>query len=145
MLPFLRNFDKDPNVKKDPGRKTKLLAEKEGALALFVRAGMEYLKNGLQAPASVISSRDQYREDMDLTAEWLEACCEVGSGYSEPMSRLWTSWEMFAKNRGTLNYIKSATVLGRRLDQKFPAKKGTGGIRVRVGLRLKADFPGENP
>lgn len=144
-MPFLRNFESDPTVKKDAGRREKLMAEREGILAMFVRGGLEYARLGLALPDSIRASRDQYREDMDLLAEWLEVCCEVGEDFKEQSTRLWTSWEQFAKNRGLQHFIKSSAALGRRMEQKFPAKKGTGGSRYRMGLRLKADFPGENP
>ena len=39
-----------------------------------------------------------------------------------PMKLLWDSWEMFARGRGLITYIRSSTALGRRLDVRFPQK-----------------------
>lgn len=140
LLPFERNFDKDPNVVKDPKREEKLEAEKEGVLALLVRYAMRYQNDGLVQPAKVKAARESYRSNMDLLAEWLEECCEIGDGLEEPTQRLWVSWENWAKNRGLLRYVSSSLQLSRRLDSRFPAKKGGKGLRLRLGLRLKDDF-----
>lgn len=140
LLPFERNFDKDPNVVKDPKREEKLEAEKEGVLALLVRYAMRYQAEGLVQPAKVRAARDSYRSNMDLLAEWLEECCDLGDGFEEPVQRLWVSWENWAKNRGLLKYVSSSLQLSRRLDSRFAAKKGGKGLRLRLGIRLKDDF-----
>lgn len=55
------------------------------------------------------------------------------------MRNLWLSWETFAKSRGLLNYIRSSTALGRRLDSRFAQTRLNGGVRARIGIRLKAE------
>ena len=76
---------------------------------------------------------------MDLLAEWLDECREVGDGYFTENSELWASWYEFAKNRGLLTYVKNSTSLGRRLDSRFAAYK-LRGKRGRKGLRIRDDF-----
>jgi P4 family phage/plasmid primase-like protien len=139
MLPFERNFETDKVRVKDGKRAEKLLAELPGILNLIVRAGLKYRAEGLMPPGKVLAARDSYRAQMDLLAEWLDECCEVGEGHVCEVRNLWLSWETFAKSRGLLNYIRSSTALGRRLDSRFAAKKATGGVRVRLGLRLRAE------
>lgn len=140
LMPFERNFENDPTVAKDPKREEKLLAELPGVLALCVRAALAYQKDGLVAPGSVKAARESYRTQMDLLGEWLEDCCEVGPGLEEESNKLWTSWEQFAKGRGILNYVKSSVALGRRLEARFPAARGTAGVRKRSGIRLRAEI-----
>lgn len=137
MLPFERNFENDPTVPKDQKRGEKLRAEMPGILALIVRASLRYQQVGLALPPKVLAARDAYRSQMDLLAEWLDECCEVQPDAVSTMKDLWMSWEQFAKSRGLLNYIRSSTALGRRLDARFPARKGTGGVRVRLGIGVK--------
>jgi P4 family phage/plasmid primase-like protien len=137
LLPFERNFENDPNIPKDKGRREKLREEMPGILALLVRAALKYQVEGLEPPAKVKAARDAYRSQMDLLAEWLDVHCEISPGASARMSDLWDSWAMFASRNGTLPYIKSSTALGRRLDTRFPSRKGTGGVRERVGVALK--------
>ena len=106
MLPFERNFENDPTVKKDGKRKEKLAAEMPGILALIIRAALRYQREGVVPPKRVLAARDSYRSQMDLLAEWLDECCELDSGASTAMSDLWQSWEQFARIRGLFLYIK---------------------------------------
>jgi putative DNA primase/helicase len=140
LLPFTRNFEADPTVAKDPRREEKLTAELPGVLAWMVRGALAYQQKGLVQPRSVAAARDSYRAQMDLLAEWLEDCCEIAPGLQEESNRLWLSWEQFAKNRGIIQYVKSSVALGRRLDMRFPAAKGSRGVRIRKGLRVRAPF-----
>ena len=138
MLPFERNFENDPTIPKDGKREEKLMAELPGILTLIVQAALRYQRVGLTLPPKVLAARDSYRSQMDLLAEWLDECCEVETGATVTAKELWDSWEMFARGRGLLNYIRSSTALGRRLDAKFPAQRGSGGVRIRSGLRIKS-------
>lgn len=144
-VPFLRNFDKDPTVTKDTGRAEKLKAEAEGILAWCVRGAVAYQAEGLNPPAAVRQARDDYKGDMDLLAEWLDECCEVGLANVDSSANLWASWEAFAKARGELRFIASSKALGRRLQSRgFESVKNTHGLRGRglLGLRAvgSADF-----
>lgn len=137
LLPFERNFDKDLVVPKDPKHKERVALELPGILALIVRASLRYQQDGLTMPPKVLAARDTYRAQMDLLAEWLDEHCEIDESAFATSKELWESWEMFARSRGLLTYIRSSTALGRRLDSRFEAVKGTGGVRLRRGLRIK--------
>jgi P4 family phage/plasmid primase-like protien len=140
-VPFTRNFDHDLTLTKDPDRASKLAAEAQGILAWCVRGALAYQKVGLQAPAAVRKARDDYKSDMDLLAEWIDECCEVGPGFVESNARLWASWEAFAKARGELRFIASAKSLGRRLQAKgMEPVMNTYGLRGRglLGIRVRA-------
>lgn len=137
LLPFLRNFDEEPNVK-DENLKQKLKGEMEGVLSWIVEGAQAYLAQGLAQPPAVRAARDQYRSQMDLLSEWMDECCITGPECSESIKNLWLSWESWAKERGMLLYIKSSIALGRRLDQRFPAgRDSSGASRVRQGIALK--------
>lgn len=137
-VPFERNFSADPNITPDPKMRDKVRAEAPGILAVLVQAALRYRREGLVRPEGVRASKAAYRDQMDLLSEWLDECCDVTPQGETPMSQLWQSWERFAKNRGMLGYIRSSTALGRRLESRFPARKGTGGLRMRVGVVLKS-------
>lgn len=136
-VPFTRNFDQDLTLQKDPERADKLAAEAKGILAWCVRGALAYQAQGLKAPGKVGTAKDDYKQDMDLLAEWLDECCEVDANVSDTSARLWASWEAFAKARGELQFIRSARALGRRLSARFSARKGTGGAREVLGLRVR--------
>ncbi|NKD82357.1 phage/plasmid primase, P4 family [Haematospirillum jordaniae] len=138
-VPFTRNFDQDLTLTKDPDRAEKLEAEAAGILAWCVRGALAYQRDGLRSPEQVRQARDDYKSDMDLLAEWLDECCELGPNLVESNARLWASWEAFAKGRGELRFIASAKSLGRRLGSKgFSAIRDTAGLRGKgwIGLRV---------
>ncbi len=139
-VPFTRNFDQDLTLVKDPARADKLAAEAQGILAWCVRGAIAYQKHGLKPPAAVRKAREDYKSDMDLLAEWLDECCELGPQHVETNARLWTSWEAFAKARGELRFISTSKALGRRLTAKgLEPVRSSGGIRGRglVGICVK--------
>jgi P4 family phage/plasmid primase-like protien len=137
LLPFLRNFDDEPNVK-DENLKQKLKAEMEGVLTWIVEGAQAYLAQGLAQPSAVRAARDQYRSQMDLLSEWMSECCITGPDCGESIKNLWLSWESWARERGMLRYITSSVALGRRLDQRFPASRDSSGtVRIRRGIALK--------
>ncbi|MBS0323593.1 MAG: DNA primase, partial [Proteobacteria bacterium] len=87
------------------------------------------------------AAREDYKNDMDLLAEWLDECCDVGPTLVESNARLWASWEGFAKARGELRFIASAKSLGRRLQSKGMRQvKDEAGLRGRglLGIKVKA-------
>lgn len=138
-VPFTRNFDQDLTLTKDPDRAEKLAAEAQGILAWCVRGALAYQKDGLQPPAAVRKARDDYKSDMDLLGEWLDECCEIGPNFAESNSRLWASWEAFAKARGELRLVPTLRQLNRRLDARgTTAIKNAHGIRGRgrLGIRV---------
>lgn len=139
LIPFTRNFEHDTSVVKDEKRAEKLLEELPGVLWWIVEGALAYQRDGLRPPASVKAARDEYRTQMDLLAEWLEECCDVGPAFEEQAAHLWESWEEFARRRGIFNYVRSSVALGRRLDARFTSFKGAKGVRMRRGLRIKTD------
>ena len=137
LIPFTRNFDSDPNVKKDVYRNAKLEAEAEGILAWAVQGALAYQRDGLKTNGTVTHARDEYKKQMDILAEWLDTQCVFGDGLMEGSTELWNSWREYANSRGLLRYVSTSISLGRKLDSRFPAGKATGGKRVRFGLCLK--------
>lgn len=138
-VPFTRNFDNDLTVIKDPEREDKLAAEAEGILAWCVRGALAYQKLGLRSPAAVRQAREDYKSDMDLLAEWIDECCEVGPKLVASNAQLWASWEAFAKARGELKFISTSKALGRRLVSKgLSPVMNNYGVRGRgfIGIRV---------
>lgn len=136
LLPFTRNFDNDLTVQKDPEREAKLMAELPGILNWIVKGALAYRKQGLAQIGAVKAARDEYRQDMDLLAEWLEECCEIRDDGWAGTTALWVSWEEWARARGEIRFISNSRSLGRRLGSRFTALK-KGGTRGFAGLSLK--------
>ena len=142
-IPFERNFDKDPDVVKDKDRGEKLANEKEGILAWCVHGALEYQRMGLGIPAKVQEARDEYKADMDLLADWINDCCEIGPKNWAGSTEIWKSWEQYASERGELRYIPNARSLGKRLSSRgFNSFKNAHGYRGRGfnGIAVKSMF-----
>jgi phage/plasmid-associated DNA primase len=89
----------------------------------------------------VRQARESYKGDMDVLAEWMEACCEVGPDFAETNTALWNSWETWARlSGGKLRLVSSRDALGRRLEAKgFASVRDMAGMRGRgrLGLRVR--------
>lgn len=141
LTPFERNFDKDLTIKKELGRKARVAAERVGILSLLVKAALRYQQMGLAAPPKVDDARKEYRSDMDLLSEWIDERCDISDPSATcEMRVLWLSWESYAKELGLINYIKTVSLLSRRLESRFKSAKLPGGARVKRGIKLKTDL-----
>lgn len=146
LVPFTRNFDRDPDIVKDPGRAQRIAAELAGVLAWCVRGALAYQQHGLKPPKTVAAARDAYKADMDLLSDWLSECCELGPAHTEASEELWLSWKHFAERRGELRFIANSRALARRLVARgfsqvknlgpLRAQRGFAGIRVAVEREL---------
>ncbi|MDN7916588.1 phage/plasmid primase, P4 family [Burkholderia gladioli] len=149
LVPFTRNFDTDPDVKKDPQRAERIGAELAGVLAWCVRGALAYQQHGLRPTASIAAARDSYRADMDLLGDWLAECCETGPAHAATSEELWSSWKHFAERRGELRFISNSRTLGRRLAARgFLPVRDSNGIRGRgfAGIRaaVEREFTGDD-
>ncbi|WP_082710138.1 MULTISPECIES: phage/plasmid primase, P4 family [Burkholderia] len=142
LVPFTRNFDTDQDVKKDTSRAERIAAELPGVLAWCVRGALAYRRLGLKPTKSIAAARDSYKADMDLLADWIEECCNVGDSYAASNEELWVSWRHFAERRGELRFISNSRALGRRLSARgFLQIQHTMGVRGRgfAGIRVVAE------
>nr|WP_244109046.1 phage/plasmid primase, P4 family [Burkholderia anthina] len=149
LVPFTRNFDRDPDVVKDPARAERIAAELAGVLAWCVRGALAYQRQGLKPPKSVAAARDAYKADMDLLGEWMDERCRVDNGGAASNEDLWRSWRAFAEQRGELRFIANSRALARRLGARgFLQVKDTHGIRGRgfagICVNDEVDFEGSD-
>ena len=141
LVPFTRNYDDDPTIKKDVNRPAKLLKELSGILRWIVEGALAYQKVGLKPPKSVVQAKAEYRDDMDLLAEWINSCCIVSFNHETTIEDLFQSWRGYAERNGCLRLIPSKNHLSRRLDSRFSkARVGAKQLKGFVGIGLKSDF-----
>ncbi|MBJ9686813.1 PriCT-2 domain-containing protein [Burkholderia vietnamiensis] len=149
LVPFTRNFDRDPDIVKDPGRAQRIAAELAGVLVWCVRGALAYQQHGLKPPKTVAAARDAYKADMDLLGEWMDERCKVDHGAAASNEDLWRSWRAFAEQRGELRFIANSRALARRLGARgFLQVKDAHGIRGRgfagICVNDEADFDGSD-
>jgi putative DNA primase/helicase len=127
-------------AKPDPELEQKLMAEAAGILRWMIEGCLDWQKNGLMRPQSVIDATSTYFEDEDLMKQWLQEECDVEPGNThkwETVAKLYESWSAYCRGRGEQpETIKSFG--GRMTKLGFERRRiGNAGVRGFAGLRLK--------
>lgn len=141
LVPFTRNYDADPEIKKDVNRSAKLLKELPGILHWIVQGALDYQQNGLNPPLGVVAAKEEYREEMDLLKDWMDSCCLFDVNMETTSEELFQSWKGYAERNGVLRLLPSKNHLSRKLDGRFK-KQNIGKRKVKgfVGIGLRSDF-----
>jgi P4 family phage/plasmid primase-like protien len=134
LVPFTVTI---PEERRDKKLLQKLKAEASGILAWAVRGCLAWQRDGLGTPEEVVAATAEYREEMDTLSQFIEECCEVGDALKVNAGALYEAYKDWCNKSG--EYVTSQRVFGERLTERgFAPDKGTGGTRIRLGLRLNA-------
>lgn len=130
---------------KDVNLGDKLKVEGPAVLQWMIEGCLDWQKNGLLKPDSVLAATAEYFEDQDVFKHWLdEECdCEPGNEFKmESASTLFKSWSEFAKSRGD-QPGSSRTFKDHITRHGIQTKRTKAGIQY-LGIRLKpkANFDG---
>ena len=129
-----------PEDKRDRRLIEKLRTELPGILAWAVRGCLEWQHSGLRTPDRVINATREYRDDMDLLAQFIQERCIV-----DPAAQVWAS-ELYAEYKHWCEecglHAVSHKRLGREIGQRFKKGPSTKGRVVYKGLKLAES--GEN-
>ena len=119
----------------------KLQAEWPGILRWAIDGCLDWQRNGLVRPESVVAATDDYFSDQDLFGHWLQEDCdaEPGNGYkTETSGALFASWSSFSMRAGE----KSGSQKGFAAEMQkrgFVSDRVTGGKRIFRGVRLPVE------
>jgi putative DNA primase/helicase len=95
-----------------------------------------YQREGLNPPRSVLSATQDYREDMDVVRQWIDDRCDVDQQATVPTGTAYRDYVHWAQ--AEIGWELSGLKFRRNLTERgFGGRKGTGGQRLIVGLRLK--------
>lgn len=140
-IPFKRNFLKElgpENV--DKGLSDRIIKnELPGVLLWAMEGARQYQLGGLRLPDKVKHATAGYQQSMDMLADWIDHCCEVGADYESTHKDLWESYKRFTQSTDD-QLIKSGRTLSKKLSAKgFASIKNANTSRDRGfrGLRLK--------
>jgi putative DNA primase/helicase len=151
--PVLRNVDEAarrrfnivPFVAKpatpDRELKQKLIEEGGAILQWMIEGCIDWQRNGLIRPDSVVVPTDAYFSDQDLLGQWLEDCCDVQSGNPRIWDRssdLFDSWTEYAHKAGDEPGTRKAfgqSMQRRGLEPYRVPNQGTRAFRF---VRLKS-------
>lgn len=122
-----------PDHKKDKNLKYKLKSESIGILNWIVDGCLMWQKEGLKRPAIVEEASKEYREEMDVTAAFINDCCERGINKQIKAKDLFVAYKNWAEENG--QYAMNSTKFGKEMGNKFNKKKSSGVI-VYEGIDL---------
>jgi putative DNA primase/helicase len=132
LIPFEVRFaehEQDTNL---PAR---LQAELPGILAWAVHGCLSWQINGLCTVESVRRATTSYREEMDVLASFLEACCILKAEATATSKELFEAYLKWCEQSG--EKVLSQKALGGRLRERgLSPGTGTGGVRLWRGIGL---------
>ena len=117
-------------------------------LAWLVEGCMKYQANPvLVEPQAVLEATNEYREENDPLAEWINDRCVVGPQYRAKPGDLMGSYNGWCVTNSGADRIESKTKWNKALEARgFTARRGEGEKRQRilewVGIGLKVNYPG---
>uniref|UniRef100_A4WS87 Phage/plasmid primase, P4 family n=1 Tax=Cereibacter sphaeroides (strain ATCC 17025 / ATH 2.4.3) TaxID=349102 RepID=A4WS87_CERS5 len=120
----------------------KLEPEWPAILQWLIRGCLEWQEHGLRKPQVICRETEEYFEEQDTFAQWLEECCIVDrrdKNCWDVLVDLYHSWKTFAEAR--LEPAGTAKTFGERLGEcgfETAFKKIAGkSARVRLGVQLR--------
>src|SRR5918994_628155 len=145
LIPLTQRFD---GSTADPKLPDKLRNELAGVFSWMVEGCLEWQEHGLEEPKTVTDATNQYREEMDTLASFLDEVCVVGAHYRVLAERLYQRYAMWCDNSGERKDPKKAFVA--RLEERgFERRRGTRGgdkgryISLGIGPRSDDEPPEE--
>ena len=144
LVPFTQRFE---GSQADPKLPEKLRAELPGILAWMVEGCLEWQEHGLGEPESVKAATEQYRQEMDTLAAFLEDRCVVRPDVVAPATPLYKQYQMWCDDAG--EKPETQKMFGMRLSERgfVNAKLTRGPHKDRkgwLGIGIRADDPGPN-
>jgi putative DNA primase/helicase len=112
----------------------RLKAEAPGILRKLIAGAVEWYRDGLQTPASVLNASAEYLASEDKIGNWIAACCVREPHCKSTSFELYTSWKAWAERGG--EWVMTQTDFTKELTKEFSTKRSNGGTLV-FGLRLK--------
>ena len=131
LIPFERAF-KDQDRDRHLGER--LTQEFPGILRWMVAGCLAWREEGLNAPDVVRHATEEYRSEMDILGDWIDACCILDPRATTPLAELYRSYREWCESEG--NRAFSNRWFGRNLGHKGFQRKKIDGKRCWMGIRL---------
>lgn len=140
VIPFEAKIEGEQDVKNYGGY---LFDEGGGAiLAWVVEGARAVIADGyhIEVPSKVRQAIQQYRENNDWLAHFLEECCDVDSALFEKSGELYTEYRAFCFRTG--EYTRSTTDFYTAIEAAGFERRRRNTGAVICGLKLKSEFLG---
>ena len=134
LIPFAVTI---PAAQQDRTLRATLREELPGILAWAVRGCLAWQRDGLGEPEAVQQATAEYRTEMDILADFLEACCVQEPEVRIRSGELYQAYQKWCAANGQRPLSQST--LGTRLTERgfVPDKFGHAKTRYWLGLRLR--------
>lgn len=125
-----------PEGKQDKMLQEKLTEEIPGILSWAVKGCLDWQRMGLHPPKEVIAAKEEYREEMDIIALFINDCCIMDSKATVSCTNIYKKYVDWCNESG--EFVLSKINFGKKLEEKgFSVDRKSQGLRVRKGLCLK--------
>lgn len=133
LIPFTITI---PPEKRDGKLTEKLLRERDGILGWALQGCALWQRQGLKAPACVVSATEEYFEAEDALGQWLEERTQCHAEAREATSNLFADWREWAERAG--EYVGSIKRFAELLMTRgFVTTRMHGGTRAFKGVSLR--------
>jgi putative DNA primase/helicase len=88
------------DAEKDAKLPDKLKKEYPAILRWAVEGCMQWQKQGLNPPKSVLAATDEYKKDQDMFGDFISTCCVVGEGITCIGQTLYKQYENYCEDYG---------------------------------------------
>jgi len=136
LIPFTVEI---PKEKRELNIVERLWREASGILNWAIQGCLDWQKNGLQAPESVMEATKTYRDDEDLIGQFIDSECQMSGEVM--VGRLSSAYELWAKDQGYKFTASPRSINERvRLVPGVSRHQGTGknkGVRFWKGISLR--------
>jgi len=148
VVPFRQKF-RNVEGKDDKGLKEYLRKNELPGIARWAVEGcLEWQKNGLKPPASVVNRTEQYFTNADIIEKFRQECCEFSPQFFEPSQELFHAAKKFCEDSGEKGavtherlfipeLIRRCKAVGNELRRDRPRGNGHSGKSGLWGIRLK--------
>ena len=145
LIPFTLSFVDNPTKpnerQRNPSLPEDLKREAPGILAWLVRGCLEWQKEGLNPPQTVLTATEDYRTDEDLIGNFLSERCTFEKNAEVPAGKLYEAYQKWCAEMGhrPMSGTKFGLDLKERIDS-YSDRRGT----FYIGLKLRErDFTEE--
>ncbi len=139
LIPFDATFTTNLDTKFEE----RIFAEASGILNWLIE-GYETIQmlGGIQEPAIVKASVDEYRDEMNVVKQFVDDCCERGADYRVLNDEIVQAYKLYCQQNG--HYLPpngGFHSFHRELSGMGHVSSPINGKRWKLGLRIKSEFP----
>lgn len=115
-----------------------LYEEREGILKWMVDGAVEWFENGLQIPEEVAKATEEYKDELDIIGDFLDACVTSERKLVETNQELYKCYKWWCEK--TENRAFSNQAFARSVTERGYTNTKQNGVRVKVGMGIKENI-----